>query len=89
MDTIFAVSSEPQLNVQTDIDFSKENIVCLKLSQPTNILLHEIEKNQIIPIVKHHIKTTKKFKYIIQGLTHFLNKKTNELCQKIESKSQQ
>lgn len=89
LDSNFAVNSEPQLNVQTDIDFSKENIVCLKLSQPNNVLVHEIEKNQIIPVVKHHVKTTKKLKYNIQGLTHFLNDKTNELCQLIELKSQQ
>lgn len=44
---------------------------------------YDMEKNQIIPEVRHHVKSVKKIKYNISGFTHYLNEKNNEMCNKI------
>lgn len=44
---------------------------------------YDMEKNQIIPEVRHHVKSVKKIKYNIPGFTHYLNEKNNEMCNKI------
>lgn len=85
LDSKFSVANEPKLNLRTDIDFSSENILCMQLSQPNDVLHHKIEKNQIIPEVRHHVKAINNFKYQINGFTHSLNQKNNDMCNKILS----
>lgn len=38
LDLNFNVEKEPKLNLNTDVDFSSENILCMQLSQPNDIL---------------------------------------------------
>lgn len=83
LDSKFSVANEPKLNLRTDIDFATENILCMQLSQPNDVLLHKIEKNQIIPEVRHHVKVINNYKYQINGFTHFLNQKNNDMCNQI------
>lgn len=83
LDSKFIVTREPKLNLNTDIDFSAENLLCMQLSQPDDVLIHDIEKNQIIPKIRHHVKTIGKYQYKTVGLTHFLNKKNNDMCNRI------
>lgn len=37
LDLNFNVEKEPKLNLNTDVDFSVENILCMQLSQPDDI----------------------------------------------------
>lgn len=38
LDSMFSLEKEPKLNLNTDIDFSDENLLCMQLSQPEDIL---------------------------------------------------
>lgn len=37
LDLNFNLEKEPKLNLNTDVDFSSENILCMQLSQPNDV----------------------------------------------------
>lgn len=37
LDLNFNLEKEPKLNLNTDVDFSSENILCMQLSQPDDV----------------------------------------------------
>lgn len=38
LDLNFNLEKEPKLNLNTDVDFSSENLLCMQLSQPNDVL---------------------------------------------------
>ncbi|KAF2884917.1 hypothetical protein ILUMI_21251 [Ignelater luminosus] len=76
----FSVSLEPKLNLQTDIEFSSNVNLCMKLSQPDFMFRHNVFKIERIPGSKHRLRKVKYKKYTVPGKTYSLNKKNNEMC---------
>lgn len=83
LDTKFNVTTAPKLHLNAKIDFATENILCMQLSQPADTLHQKVEKNQIIPEVRHRVKTINNLKSQINGFTHFFNKKNNDMCNQL------
>lgn len=81
----FVASIEPQLNIQTDIDFSSNINLCMRVSQPDTLFRHNIFKIERIPNSKHRLRISKYKKYDIPGTTYSLNRKNNEMCSSIFS----
>lgn len=42
LDLHFTLEKEPKLNLNTDVDFSSENLLCMQLSQPDDVLRYAI-----------------------------------------------
>lgn len=38
LDLNFNVEKEPKLNLNTDVDFATENVLCMQLSQPNDVV---------------------------------------------------
>lgn len=79
------LSEEPQLNLESKIDFSGDTALCMQLSQPNTLLKQQSLKFVKIPSTKYGVKQVSHFKYNISGYTHSLNRKNNEMCSKILS----
>lgn len=80
LDGQFKVQNAPRLSIHTDVDFSGAPKLCMQVTQPNGAWVHEIEKNQIIPEIKHHVKAINKFTYGLGGRSHFLSEKNNFMC---------
>ncbi|KAK4874325.1 hypothetical protein RN001_013685 [Aquatica leii] len=76
----FTVVMEPKFSLQTDLDFSSNLSLCMRLSQPDFLYRHNIYKTEKVPGSKHQLRRTKNIKHILPGKTYSLNKKNNEMC---------
>ncbi|KAK5641229.1 hypothetical protein RI129_009776 [Pyrocoelia pectoralis] len=76
----FTVLMEPKFSLQTNLDFSSNISLCMRLSQPDFVYRHNVYKSERVPGTKHQIRKSKYNKYVIPGKTHSLNKKNNEMC---------
>ncbi|KAJ8979263.1 hypothetical protein NQ317_012733 [Molorchus minor] len=76
----FGASIEPKLNLQTDIDFSSNVHLCMRLTQPETVFRHNVFKIERIPGSKHKLRISKYKKSTIPGKTYSLNKKNNDMC---------
>lgn len=81
----FKITQEPKLDLETDIDFSGKIMLCMQLSQPVNVLRHDITKTVYIPKTKYKTVNRTKRTFNIPGLTQALNQKNNEMCNEISS----
>ncbi|CAG9812767.1 unnamed protein product [Phaedon cochleariae] len=81
----FSASVEPKLDLQTDIDFSANVQLCMRLVQPEALFRHNIHKIERIPGSKHRMRISRYKKYAVPGLTYSINKKNNEMCNAIFS----
>ncbi|KAF5288457.1 hypothetical protein FQR65_LT02109 [Abscondita terminalis] len=79
----FTVSMEPKFSLQTDLDFSSNLSLCMRLSQPDFLYRHSIYKTEKVPGSKHQLRRTRHLKNILPGRTYSLNKKNNEMCSSI------
>lgn len=50
LDLNFSVEKEPKLNLNTDVDFSTENILCMQLSQPDDVFRYERDNVEMLLI---------------------------------------
>ncbi|XP_044272344.1 microsomal triglyceride transfer protein large subunit [Tribolium madens] len=76
----FSASIEPKLNLKSDIDFSGNMNLCMRVTQPDSIFRHNIYKIERIPGSKHKMRIAKYKKVLIPGTTYSLNRKNNEMC---------
>ncbi|KAJ8941576.1 hypothetical protein NQ314_010350 [Rhamnusium bicolor] len=81
----FSASIEPKLTLQTDIDFSSNVHLCMRLAQPDSIFRHNVYKIERIPGSKHKLRISKYKKTVVPGRTYSLNRKNNEMCSAIFS----
>ncbi|CAH1108236.1 unnamed protein product [Psylliodes chrysocephalus] len=81
----FSSSIEPKLNLHSDIDFSSNLHLCMRLTQPDAVFRHNIYKVERIPGSKHKMRISKYQKYIVPGTTYNINKKNNQMCNAIFS----
>ncbi|XP_074032017.1 microsomal triacylglycerol transfer protein [Leptinotarsa decemlineata] len=79
----FTASIETKLDLQTDIDFSSNIHLCMRLTQPDALFRHNIFKVERIPGSKHKMRISKYKKYSVPGTTYSINKKNNEMCSAI------
>lgn len=77
------VTEEPQLHLQSKVELSGGPALCMQLSQPDTIFYQKITKEMIITDSKHKFKNIRSLKYKIRGKSHALNRKNNEMCNKI------
>ncbi|EFA08014.1 microsomal triacylglycerol transfer protein [Tribolium castaneum] len=76
----FSASLEPKLNLKSDIDFSGNMNLCMRVTQPDSIFRHNIYKIERIPGSKHKMRIAKYKKVQVPGTTYSLNRKNNEMC---------
>ncbi|KAJ8915951.1 hypothetical protein NQ315_016627 [Exocentrus adspersus] len=81
----FSSSVEPKLNLQTNIDFSSNVHLCMRLSQPESVFRHNIFKTERIPGSKHKLRISKYKINTLPGRTYALNKKNSDMCNAIFS----
>nr|CAH7756992.1 unnamed protein product [Callosobruchus chinensis] len=81
----FSTSIETKLDLQTDIDFSSNVHLCMRLTQPDALFRHNIFKVEKIPGSQHKLRISKYKKYPVPGTTYSINKKNNEMCSAIFS----
>ncbi|KAJ3658869.1 hypothetical protein Zmor_010585 [Zophobas morio] len=76
----FSASVEPRLNLKSDIDFSGNMNLCMRVTTPDSTFRHNIFKIERIPGSKHKMRIAKYKKTPIPGTTYSLNRKNNEMC---------
>ncbi|KAK9887789.1 hypothetical protein WA026_000102 [Henosepilachna vigintioctopunctata] len=76
----FTVTMEPQLKLESDLDFSSNMKCCLKFSQVDVLLKHNIYKIERIVGSKHKLRIAKYKRSTIPGVTYSLNRKNNRMC---------
>ncbi|VEN51016.1 unnamed protein product [Callosobruchus maculatus] len=81
----FSTSIETKLDLQTDIDFSSNVHLCMRLTQPDALFRHNIFKVEKIPGSQHKLRISKYKKYPVPGTTYSINRKNNEMCSAIFS----
>ncbi|XP_018566345.1 microsomal triglyceride transfer protein large subunit [Anoplophora glabripennis] len=81
----FNTSIEPKLNFQTNIDFSSNVHLCIRLTQPDSLFKHNVFKIERIPGSKHKLRISKYKNSMVSGRTYSINKKNNEMCNAIFS----
>lgn len=81
----FSSSIETKLDLQTDIDFSSNAQLCMRLTQPDSVFRHNIYKVVRVPGNKHQMRISKYQKYNVPGITYSINKKNNDMCNSIFS----
>uniref|UniRef100_A0A182SPI0 Vitellogenin domain-containing protein n=1 Tax=Anopheles maculatus TaxID=74869 RepID=A0A182SPI0_9DIPT len=76
----FSVEQEPQLHLTSALDFSGDPALCMQLVQPKSSLKQRFVRTIKLVGTDHRSsrKTTKTSK--LNGLTHALNSKNNEMC---------
>lgn len=79
----FSVNQEPQLHLSSDLDFSSDTSLCMKLMQSDSVLNKRTVKTVSIPNSKFRMVQTTSSTRRIPGLTHALNQKNNDMCNKI------
>ncbi|KAL3273196.1 hypothetical protein HHI36_014651 [Cryptolaemus montrouzieri] len=80
----FTATLEPQLKLQSDIDFSSHMRFCMRVSQVDVIVKHNVYKIERIPGSKHKLRIAKYRKSNFPGFTYALNRKNNEMCSAIQ-----
>lgn len=79
----FDVNQEPQLHLSSDLDFSSDTSLCMKLMQSDSVLNKRTVKTLSIPSTKYRkVQTTSSVRKI-PGQTHALNQKNNDMCNAI------
>ena len=83
MGSKMTITEEPKLHLSSDLDFYSDNVLCMKLVQPDVLFNQEVTNSRVLTGTKiaghyHHSSS-----YRINGFTHALNQKNNEMCNKI------
>lgn len=79
------LTEEPRINLSSTIDFSSQTAICMQLSQPNTQLNQLVSKMiRIDAETKPNVfKRQTKLRYNLPGLTHVLNRKNTEMCNKV------
>lgn len=78
----FSMSMEPKLELSTDVDFSGQVALCMRLSQPATTVKHQVYKIERIPGSRHRLRKTRRSMGHSPGRSYLLNRKNNEMCAK-------
>uniref|UniRef100_A0A182JW24 Vitellogenin domain-containing protein n=1 Tax=Anopheles christyi TaxID=43041 RepID=A0A182JW24_9DIPT len=80
VDVLVTSVQSPQLHLTSALDFSGDPTLCMQLVQPKSSLKQRFVRTIGLVGTKHQAtrKTTKKFN--VNGLTHALNRKNNDMC---------
>lgn len=81
----FALTIEPKLELSTDVDFSGQVNLCMKLTQPETSMKYQFYKVERIPGSRHKLRKTKRLVLPSPPKSYFLNKKNNEMCTQVFS----
>ncbi|KAI4502648.1 hypothetical protein M0802_002560 [Mischocyttarus mexicanus] len=83
--TEFSLTMEPKLELTTDVDFSGQVSLCMRLSQPDTMIRQQVYKIERIPGSRHKLRKTRRIKLFSPGRSYLLNRKNNEMCSKVYS----
>lgn len=78
----FSMTLEPKLELSTEVDFSGQVALCMRLSQPATTVRHQVYKIERIPGSRHRLRKTRRSKSYSPGRSYLLNRKNNEMCAK-------
>lgn len=81
----FSMTMEPTLELATDVDFYGPISLCMRLSQPENVVKYQIYKIERIAGSRHKLRKTRRIRLHNPGRSYFLNRKNNEMCSKLFS----
>ncbi|XP_053999073.1 microsomal triacylglycerol transfer protein [Hylaeus anthracinus] len=81
----FSMTMEPKLELATDVDFSGPVSLCMRLSQPNDVVKYQIYKIERIAGSRHRLRKTRRMKLHNPGRSYLLNRKNNEMCSKVFS----
>lgn len=79
----FSMTMEPKLELATDVDFSGPVSLCMKLSQPENVVKYQVYKVERVAGSRHKLRKTRRIRLHNPGKSYLLNRKNNEMCSKI------
>ncbi|XP_035720701.1 microsomal triglyceride transfer protein large subunit-like isoform X2 [Vespa mandarinia] len=83
--TEYSLTMEPKLELTTDVDFSGQVSLCMRLSQPDTLIKQQIYKIERIPNSRHRLRKTRRIRLFSPGRSYLLNRKNNEMCSKVSS----
>ncbi|XP_017890463.1 microsomal triglyceride transfer protein large subunit-like [Ceratina calcarata] len=81
----FSMTLEPKLELATDVDFSGPVSLCMRLSQPENLIKYQVYKVERITGSRHKLRKTRRVRINSPGRCYLLNRKNNEMCSKVFS----
>ncbi|XP_076679116.1 microsomal triacylglycerol transfer protein [Andrena cerasifolii] len=81
----FSMTMEPKLELATDVDFSGPVSLCMRLSQPENLVRYQVYKVERIAGSRHKLRKTRRMRLHNPGRSYLLNRKNNEMCSKVFS----
>lgn len=81
----FSMTMEPKLELATDVDFSGPVALCMRLSQPENVVKYQVYKVERILGSRHKLRKTRRMRLYNPGRSYLLNRKNNEMCSKMFS----
>lgn len=81
----FSMSMEPKLELATDVDFSGPVSLCMRLSQPENVVKYQVYKVERVAGSRHKLRKTRRMRLHNPGRSYLLNRKNNEMCSMVFS----
>uniref|UniRef100_A0A2M4APT1 Putative microsomal triglyceride transfer protein n=3 Tax=Anopheles triannulatus TaxID=58253 RepID=A0A2M4APT1_9DIPT len=82
----FSAIQEPRLHLTSALDFSGDPALCMQLLQPKNQMKVEFVRTILLAGTKQPVERKTSTTYNLNGLTHALNRKNNEMCNLIAKK---
>lgn len=77
----FSGSLEPKLQLNADIDFSSDVMLCLRLQQPEVVFRRSVHKvERVLDGGRHKFRMAKYQKTTVPGRTYALNRKNSNMC---------
>jgi microsomal triglyceride transfer protein large subunit len=77
-----SITQQPQISLQSKIDFSSKTALCMLLSQPDGEMRQTIKKSVDIAESKKPkaLRNELNLRYKVSGKTFVLNQKNNDMC---------
>ncbi|XP_012263474.2 microsomal triacylglycerol transfer protein [Athalia rosae] len=79
----FTLTTEPKLELSTDLDFSGPISLCMRLTQPQSTARHHVYKIERIPGSRHKLRKTRRSRVSTPAKSYLLNRKNSEMCSKV------
>lgn len=79
----FTLTTEPRLELSTDLDFSGPISLCMRLTQPQSTARHHVYKVERIPGSRHKLRKTRRSRVATPAKSYLLNRKNSEMCSKV------
>ncbi|KAF6207473.1 hypothetical protein GE061_015919 [Apolygus lucorum] len=81
----YNIFSEPEVHLESYIEFSGEIALCLQFQQPSSTIRYNTYRIERIPGSKHKLRRSRYRNIAVPGKTYSLNAKNNEMCNVILS----